>query len=64
MLLTKKRYDGWRDIQDEYEEYMASLGPWPVADVIEFLDAEYPDLRPAAARVHAFVRGDPETVEV
>jgi hypothetical protein len=63
MLLTKKRYDDWRGIQDEYEAYITSLGPWSVAEVIEFLDAEYPDLRPATARVHAFMRGDAETAE-
>ena len=64
MLLTKKAYSGWREIQDEHEGYMASLGPWPVPDVIDFLDEEYPGHRPVASRVHAFVQDDAETIEL
>lgn len=64
VLLTMKRYGGWRELQDEYEGYMSSLGPWTAAEVIEFLDGEYPDLRPPEARVNAFVRGDAASVEL
>ena len=64
MLLTRKRYGGWRDIQDEYEGYATSLGPWPVEEVVEFLDADYPELRPAAIRVAAFLQGQVETAEL
>jgi len=42
MLLTKKQYASWRDIQDEYDNYMTSLGPWDVDSVLDFLRTEYP----------------------
>ena len=42
MLLTKKQYASWRNIQAEYDEYMASLGPWDVDSVLGFLRTEYP----------------------
>jgi hypothetical protein len=42
VLLTKKQYESWRGLQDEYDDYMTSLGPWPPFDVIEFLKDEYP----------------------
>jgi hypothetical protein len=43
MLLTKKLYASWRDIQDEYEDYMTSLGPWDADSVLDFLRFENPD---------------------
>ena len=41
MVLSKKNFASWRDIQDEYEDYMASLGPWTVEEMIDFLGTEY-----------------------
>ncbi len=48
-LLSKKPYSSWREIQDEFPDYQTSLGPWPAAQVVEFLEDEYPDLDPAGA---------------
>ena len=48
MLLSKKEYLSWREIQNEYEDYMTSLGPWSVEEVIEFLREEYPGDTPFA----------------
>lgn len=41
MLVTKKAYAGWREIQDAYEDYMTSLGPWTEGELIGFLGDQY-----------------------
>jgi hypothetical protein len=41
MLLSRKRYSDWREIQDEYEEYMTSLGPFSVDELVGFLSEQY-----------------------
>ena len=43
MLVSKKVYSSWREIQDEYEAYMTSLGPWTVEAVLDYLRTDYPD---------------------
>ena len=66
MLLTKKSYRSWREIQDEYEDYMASLGPWQAADVLQFLKDEYPEhfSHEEIQRINAFLQSEIETVEI
>jgi len=41
MLLDRGQYESWRDIQDAYQDYKASLGPWSEAEILEFLEDEY-----------------------
>ena len=41
MVVTSRPYSGWREIQDEYEDYMTSLGPWTEEELLDFLQAEY-----------------------
>lgn len=41
MLLSRKRYSDWREIQDEYESYMTSVGPFSVEELSSFLSEEY-----------------------
>jgi hypothetical protein len=41
MILDRRDYSSWRDIQDAYDDYMASLGPWSEAEIIEFLQADW-----------------------
>ena len=48
MLLSRKQYASWREIQDAYATYKASLGPWDHLEVISYLSDEYPDLSPSA----------------
>ena len=58
MLLSKKHYDSWRQIQDEYEHFKTSLGPWNVDEVISYLSDDYSDLEPnAKEQVNRFVNG-------
>lgn len=41
LILSKKPYADWREIQAEYDDYIASLGPWPEADIIEHFALDY-----------------------
>jgi len=41
MLLDRGRYESWRDIQDAYPDYKASLGPWSEADIVAFLADDF-----------------------
>ncbi|HYO98630.1 MAG TPA: hypothetical protein VER76_00270 [Pyrinomonadaceae bacterium] len=41
MLLSKKQYSDWREIQDEYESYLTSLGSFSVEELVMFLSEEY-----------------------
>jgi hypothetical protein len=60
MLLTKKPYSDWREIQEEFEDYMASLGPWSAAEALDYLQFEYPKEMSAteADRIKAFLASD------
>jgi len=49
MLISKKQYDSWREIQDEYPDFITSLGPWNEEDVASYLNSEYPRLNPSAS---------------
>lgn len=41
MLLSKKHYSDWREIQDEYAAYMTSLGPFTEEGLEDFLTVQY-----------------------
>ncbi|WP_193333322.1 hypothetical protein [Duganella sp. FT27W] len=46
--MSKKDYATWQEIQQEFPDYKASLGPWIDAAVVEYLDEEYVDIFPNA----------------
>lgn len=57
VLLSKQSYASWQEIQKEFELYKASLGPWPIEEVIKFLADEYSNLvPPAQEQVNAFIQ--------
>lgn len=59
VLISKRPYGSWRDIQDEYDGYMASLGPWDSDVVASWLAEEYRDLYPLAQeQVSAILSSD------
>lgn len=65
MLLSKARFDSWREIQDQYSDYKTSLGPWSPGAVIDYLAFDYPDLAPSAAKqVEALLAGENPTCVV
>ena len=41
MVLTKKPYAGWREIQDAYPDYMTSVGPFDEDGLVDYLRSEY-----------------------
>jgi hypothetical protein len=49
MVLSKERFDSWREVQDQYADYKTSLGPWDHEAVVEYLEDEYSKLSPSAA---------------
>lgn len=48
ILLSRRLYESWHQIHDDFCDYMASLGPWSPAETIEYLSDEHPELRPNA----------------
>lgn len=48
IVLSKKDYTSWQEVQDDFPDYKASLGPWLDSDVVEYLDAEYFNIFPSA----------------
>ena len=44
MLLSRKNYADWRQIQNEFKNYKASLGPWSDENILSYLEEEHPDL--------------------
>ena len=65
MLLSKKRYASWKQIQDEFEDYVASLGPWPSSEVISYLAEDYPNASLSAAeQVQRFLESPCETADL
>ncbi|MEC4005168.1 hypothetical protein OX283_010910 [Flavobacterium sp. SUN052] len=41
MMLSKKQFESWEDIQAFYEDYMASLNFETIENVNEYLSLEY-----------------------
>ena len=65
ILLSKKDFHDWRSIQEEYEDYKASLGPWPETEVAAYLDDEYPGISPSAqVQVAEFLKSDLIEIEI
>lgn len=62
ILLSKKTCASWRDIQAQYANFTASLGPWRAEEMIGWLDDEYDDLFPTARQqVEQFLLGSEES---
>jgi hypothetical protein len=40
VLLVKRSVDTWRELQDEFHDYSASLGPWTAADIEDYFTAD------------------------
>jgi hypothetical protein len=41
LLLIKRPGADWRQLQDEYPDYMASLGPWTGEEIAEHFALDY-----------------------
>ncbi len=61
MLLSRRKFGSWQEIQDVYEAYKTSLGPWPPDAVIDYLEGEYDGLSPSAkVQVESLLVGEAE----
>lgn len=65
IFLSKTQYESWREIQDAYESYKTSLGPWSAIEVVEYLSAEYTTLQPIAKeQVRHFLASDSDVCQL
>lgn len=56
-VLIERRVDhDWRAIQDEYDDFRTSLGPWDLDGVINFLIDDWTDADVALGRLRRFCR--------
>ncbi|WP_090368589.1 hypothetical protein [Ferrimonas sediminum] len=49
VVLSKKKYADWVQIQEDFPDYKTSLGPWNLDEMIDFLNEEYDNLLPSAS---------------
>lgn len=64
VLISKQPYSSWREIQDEYDHYMASLGPWDVPTAVSWLDEEYSTLIPSAQEQVDALMSSEQTIQI
>jgi len=63
VLLSRQDYASWRQIQEDIDDYMASLGSWSPEETIAYLQEEHPDLSPDAAdQMRTFLSSGESTV--
>lgn len=63
IALIKRPDDDWRAIQDAFDGYMTSVGPYTLAEALEWIELEWPDIHAArAADVIAFAAAPAEMV--
>lgn len=41
LLLVRRPEADWRELQDEYPDYVASLGPWTGDEIVEYFTLDY-----------------------
>ena len=59
MLLSKRTYRDWREVQDSFDDYMTSLGPYALDELWDYLESEYPRAAPFDRdEVDSFVADD------
>lgn len=66
VVLAKRPQADWRSIQDEFDDYMTSLGPWTVEEMLDYFEHEYgKDTRWPVSRDHvvSFFASDATTLQ-
>lgn len=65
MLLSRKTYSDWREIQDEYEDYMTSLDFEAIMDVEEYIKVDYKlTTDKAKYEVKKLINSTKDTIEI
>ena len=49
IILTKIEYESWRELQNDFCDYKTSLGPWSEEEITNYLQDQYPNIKPCAA---------------
>jgi hypothetical protein len=63
IVLSRKHYKDWRQIQAEHKFFKASLGPWTNDAVVDYLEFDYKELSPSAAeQVQSFLKSGDLTI--
>jgi hypothetical protein len=58
VLVSKKAYASWQEVQAEFDAYKGSLGPWDTATTVSWLEQEY-NLAPSAEeQISSLLSGD------
>ena len=61
VLVSRKAYVSWQEIQAEFDDYKASVGPWDAATTASWLEEEY-DLMPSAEEQIGSLMSSDQTV--
>ncbi|TMO91045.1 hypothetical protein [Pseudoalteromonas ruthenica] len=48
VVLTKQDYQSFREIQNDFFDYVTSLGPWSSEEIVDYLEIEYQNITPPA----------------
>ena len=57
VVLTKQNYQSFREIQNDFFDYVTSLGPWSSEEIVNYLEIEYPNILPTVKeQVDALVK--------
>ena len=41
VIVKRPAADDWRELQDQYADYMASLGPWAAQEIVDYFSLDY-----------------------
>ncbi len=57
-LLIRRLGVDWRAVQDEFADYMTSLGPYSLEDALEMMGVEWPEVLQRECEIRAFAAGN------
>ena len=58
VLVSKKAYTSWQEVQAEFDNYKASLGPWDAATTVSWLAEEYNLVPSAEEQIKSLMSSD------
>ena len=65
VLILRRTGDDWRAVQDLFADYMTSVGAYTLAEALEWIELQWPDLHAArAADIVAFSAGPAEMLQL
>ena len=65
MLLSKRNFKDWKHIQNQFESYKASLGPWDEEGINTYFKEEHPDLLlKNKSKLESFFRNNKQELEL